>query len=365
MLTVNVQNFQSIAAVKLLIKGFTVVTGQNNSGKSALIRAIRGALQNTRGTSFIRHGSKTTTVKLEMDDGHTLEWSKGTAKGAKPTYHIDGGDAIHPGQSVPDEVRDLGIVPITAGGREVWPQVAPQFTGQVFLLDQPGSVLAEAVADVERVGQLNGALRLAESDKRAASSELKVRKADIGGLEAKLDGFKGLEDVEATLVQIEQAQGKALTIERAVSGLTDLHDRHTGAKEAVGRLSGIEDVNLPGDEPFEAVRVLLGEKAGLEGLAAKHSRLDSEVTRLSGVEEVGVDIDFTQTERRLAALDVMRGMQSRYLKATKKVTDTEQELADAESALDAVTQEFTETLGGLGECPVCGSTLAHEHGGAV
>jgi len=361
MFTVQAKNFQSIKSVKLLIKGFTVVTGRNNTGKSALIRAIRGVFQNTKGTSFVRHGTNKAEVFLEMADGHTLGWSKGTSKADKPTYIIDGGDPIHPGQAVPDEVRDLGIVPIQAGGREVWPQIASQFTGQVFLLDQPGSVLAEAVADVERVGQLNGALRMAESDKRSASSELKVRKADIVGLEKKLSGFDGLVDVEKLLQEIEQARTKAQTIERAVTGLTNLQDRYENAVTAVSRLSGVEDVSVPEDPAFFTVRGVMDEQEDLKRLARKQDRLLEQVTRLEGVENICVKIDFSQTERRLAALGVMRDLRSLHERAVRKVQSREQEVAKAEAVLEQVTQEFTETLGGMAECPMCGSTLENVH----
>ena len=132
MFKVRVKDFQSIADASITVDGFTVITGPNNSGKSALMRAIRGAFQNTRGSGFVRHKKAKTSVEVEFSDGNKLEWSKGTAKSAKPTYVINNGSPIHPGQAVPDEVRDLGIKPIMAGGRDIWPQFAPQFTGQIF-----------------------------------------------------------------------------------------------------------------------------------------------------------------------------------------------------------------------------------------
>ena len=166
---IRARNFQSIEDAEIVVDRFTVVTGPNNSGKTALQRAVQGVFTNPSGDAFVRHGAERLIVDIDFGNDETVRWEKGPK--VKPTYTVKG-KVINPGRQVPTEVLALGIQPIQAGAIAVWPQVAPQFTGQMFLLDLPGSAIAEAVADVERVGQLTQALRLADSDKRSASSEL-------------------------------------------------------------------------------------------------------------------------------------------------------------------------------------------------
>jgi len=358
MLRVTVNNFQSIARALIEIAGFTVVTGTNNTGKSALMRAIRGLLQNAKGTAYIRHGQPKTTVGLEFDDGHTVQWEKGRTKKDKPTYIIDGGKPIHPGQSVPDEVRELGIHPITAGGREVWPQIAPQFTGQVFLLDQPGSVLAEAVSDVTRVSQLNEALREAEGDKRRAAADLRVRRADLLTLTTQLEGFEGLDEALVLVDAVEEGRRQAGRIQTAIFGLQDLRDRLQTARGAVASLSTIEDVEIPSAAEAQASLV---ERDSLVSLRQRLDAATANVGRLEGVEGVQTDFDTVPVEKTFAALQVLRGLRSRWTAATERVTTLEKELSDTEEGVEAVTSEFQEMLGGMGECPLCGSSLAHQH----
>ena len=144
---VTVKNFQSIKEAELEVNGFTVITGANNSGKTALMRAIKGAFQNTKGTAFVRHGEDRCRVEIEFEDG-SFAWEKGKGK---PAYEIDG-KVVNPGKTIPDEVSALGVRPIKAGpAGDVWPQIAPQFTGQVFLVDKHGSALAEAVAATSKL----------------------------------------------------------------------------------------------------------------------------------------------------------------------------------------------------------------------
>jgi len=357
MFKVRVQNFQSIADAAIEVGGFTVITGPNNSGKSALMRALRGAFQNTKGSGFVRHKKSKATVTVKFSDGKMLEWSKGTAKKDKPTYTINGGSPIHPGQQVPDEVRELGVIPIQAGGRDIWPQFAPQFTGQIFLLDQPGSVLAEAVADVERVSQLNGALKMSEKDRRSAGSTLKVRMSDRETYKGELKRFEGLDDLDTEVQGIEQGLQKAAVVEKAVLGLSDLRDRLAEATEGVNALQGIEDVEVPDDEGFDSLAAFLDEADELQDLKFRHEGADQRVKSLAGVEGIEIDIDIKPATRFLDALGVLQDLKTRHGAAIKKVADLEAGVAREEVSLESAEKAVTVLLGDMGECPICGSML--------
>lgn len=402
--TVHVENFQSLSDVTVKVQGFTVITGTNNSGKSALMRAIRGAFQNARGTAFIRHGTTKATVEITFDDGRKIRWEKGKGAGDKPTYIVDGGSPLHPGQAVPDEVRDLGVRPITVGGREVWPQFAPQFTGQIFLLDQPGSVLAEAVSDVNHVSQLNEALRLAESDKRSAQSELRVRLKDQAALENELIKYTFLIPFEADVAAIEADHAKAVKIGNVIGVVQTLKDRHDAAKTAVDNLQGVEAVTVPEDALFKDAQDLLDTLGTLKVLRDRWVDFQAAIDKLAGVESIDIpqdtstksayeilsdleallalqtklakaqaavdaltgipeieDLDTTDAEAlldRLVALEALRG---RWAKASGGVESLDAEMATVNQDLADVAKEIDTMLDGLGECPVCGSAHTGGH----
>lgn len=356
---VRVRGFQSIKDATLEVKGFTVVTGTNNSGKSALVRAIRGAFQNSKGSSFVRHGEATAKVDIDFDDGKSLYWEKG--KDTKPTYCVNKGALLHPGQGVPVEVEGLGVIPITAGGKELWPQFAPQFTGQVFLLDQPGSVLAEAVADVERVSQLNEALRLSESDRRSANSELKVRRADLVRLTKKLERFAGLDAIQKRIEGLEQARRKGETLQRALETLISLRDRLAGAEGIVASLQGIEDIHPPQDDTFTLLGKLIKGKETLQGLRDRLVGAEGRIKKLVGISGVSTDFAFTGVETALRELSEIEALKLRWLSANEKVADEEAALATEAENLASVTDELQQMLGFYSECPLCGKGLSHDH----
>lgn len=404
--TVRVQNFQSLLDVTLDVDGFTVVTGSNNSGKSALLRAIRGAFQNTRGTSFIRHGTTKSVVTVDFGGGDSVVWEKGKGAGDKPTFTVGPkGTPLHPGSAVPDEVRALGVRPITAGGREIWPQFAPQFTGQVFLLDQPGSVLAEAVSDVARVTQLNEALRFAESDRRAAASELRVRLSDKAGLEAEAAKFDKLGDVETLVGEAEAAQAKVTKVGLALDAVRGYKVKLDTAQAAVDALAGVDDVPIPSLE--EAAQDLATLAAWLPTQAKLTAAKEAEIA-LAGVDTIAIPLVET-AQGDLAALVAAQEAQGKLqaAKATvaklegipfpdmdtlatvklggmhgllgvlvnlagtrdrlaKTIAMTVQEIAKAEQDLANTIGEIVSLIGDMGECPTCGTVAvaegSHAHG---
>lgn len=353
-LKIRVRNFQSLEDVALDIDGFTVVTGANNTGKSALMRAIRAAFQNLRGTSFIRHGANKTIVDVEFSDGHKLTWEKGRKRGDKPTYYVGDGGAIHPGQGVPDKVRDSGVRPITAGNREVWPQIAPQFTGQVFLLDQPGSVMAEAVADVERVGQLNQSLRMASSDKRQASSELAIRREDEVQTQKNLEKFDGLDDVDDVVQKVEETYQLCVQLDNALDVIRGLRDRRQEALDDVSFLSNIKDVTVP---EIDETRSLQEEYKVSVMLRDRLACAKDRVEVLVGIKEVDSDVDMSGAQERLKALQTTQILHNKLSRANTQVTALGDELERAETSEAHMSQELFDALGGLDRCPVCGQLM--------
>jgi len=358
-----------------------------------------------KGTSFIRYGQSKSIVDLDFGDGHTLTWEKGRGKGDKPTYIVDGGNPLYPGQAVPEEVRDLGVKPILLGGKEIWPQLAPQFTGQLFLLDQPGSVMAEAVADVERVGQLNEALRMAGSDRRLAASELQVRRGDVEQLGQELKRFEALGDTENLVLQAEEATQRVQKIEGVLARMRLLGARYKAAKDLVLHLSGVERLVLPAEEAVAALVTLQAQLEDIQRVSLRYREVSVKVTRLMGVsavvcpedkalrvaqesqqqlellvrlrvqqqgaskrvqkyqgiENFEVPLDTAVADRCQAALVSIRPLQDKLKRVQESLQSLQQELRAQEAEEVLVSGELLGALGALDTCPVCGAVTHSTH----
>ena len=65
--------------------GLTVLVGPNNIGKSAIVAALQILCHNDNSTYVLRHGEKECSIRVDTDDGHTVEWRRKNA----PSYVVD------------------------------------------------------------------------------------------------------------------------------------------------------------------------------------------------------------------------------------------------------------------------------------
>lgn len=408
---VRVRDFQSIEDASIEIDGLTVITGTNNAGKSALFRAIRGAFTNARGYEFVRHGRPHCTVDLEFEDGQTLTWQKG--KGVN-SYTVNGKEFPNVGHGVPDEAKVFGVEPVSAGKNLLWPQIASQITGVSFLLDQPGSVVAESVADVKRVNQLSRALKSSESDRRSTRASLKVRRKDGKVLAEKMEGFSGLDGVLEQVQAVEAKHSQAQKLHKANVNLVKLGERYRAAQASVDALAGIEEAEdkVPDYERVKEIRKLGEGRERATELRERHREARRRVDALSGIEEVesktpsqervdyvtqfrkaigvtisiaeryekakadydraleggvaadSVDMDDTPVEKIRKfrkALDRSKDLRDRRLKAKKALDTVDAEITSLEEKLSELDSSLSEVLGTYEECPTCGGALDHLH----
>jgi DNA repair exonuclease SbcCD ATPase subunit len=371
---IKIKDYQSIKDAEIEVDGFTVVTGPNNSGKSALMRAVSGLFRNAaleEEGSVVRHGEDKFRVEMDFGADGKVAWEKGPK--IKPTYEVDG-TTIHPGRDVPDEIKKFGVLPIQAGGRELWPNAAQQFD-QVFLVDQPGSVIAEAVADAERVGKLNRALKASESDRRKAGTELKIRRKDLKGYADQMEGFDGLDAAVTSVGDLASRVARTGKIAAAIKGLDDLRCRLSDARGSVSALKGADAIPHPDSTLYAAADDARDAAEYAEILKSSLIAVQSEVQALAGFDEAAAE-NMPPSDAAIAKAQKMgslftemdelrRNMDER--KSTLKQLGVE--LSEAEAEASAAEAEVAEILGDLGECPTCGSPVEsdgnHVHGEAV
>lgn len=395
--TVRIRNVQSIRDATLRVEGFTVVTGPNNSGKTASQRAVRGVFTNASPGPLVRHGESHLTVDLTFGDGHTVKWEKGEKVNR---YTVDGKVLTTVGRGAPAEVTALGVSEVKAGSDRLWPQIAEQFGGVLFLVDRPGSVVAEALSDVDKVGRLTEALRLAESDRRSVGAELKVRRADVLTAEQELADFDTLPAVSLQVEQAEQALLDVTSTGAEATVLLDLSTRKSAADQELSHLSSAPVGCVPTQDEVsfaEGVRFRVTETWGL---LSEHTRLKAEVESLSQVSSVVVpdsqdamvfmsstrDLQvmldrlvsaqkqneraqqhhagagtvkvpssevFVRLDKAKGIISDMAGVVSRRKTALTDLSTARRELSDAVRNLDLLTEEVGTLLGDRGECPVC------------
>ncbi len=205
-----VNAFQSLSHVALDATGLTVLVGPSNRGKSALIRAIQGALFNLGGSYFVRKGSSSTQVALDevptAEGGGflSLEWRKGKATNE---YTVDGEEYKRIGKGAPAPIVEAGYRDVWIGdkdrknGEYIRPQVHGQFD-TVFLLGRSPAFIADVLSTIQRRAVITRAQDRCASDLRNVKRAVDIRSDDLAAAEAKsavFDPVAGLVSRQATL----------------------------------------------------------------------------------------------------------------------------------------------------------------------
>lgn len=370
MIRVRVENFQSIEDQEITIQGMTLLRGDNNAGKSALIRAIRSAVSNPDSKHLVRYGAKFCRVSLWVPGAEVI-WEKGdnmnrytlTLEGLPPKTFDKVGRGV-----VPEEVSSaLGIYPVLVGSdknrEKLWPQVADQEYGQVFLMDRTGSVVAESLADTEKIGRLNRSLRLTESARKEVTSNLKVRREDLKRYEHDLKQFDGLDDVEEQVDSIMALQLKTKEVFKALQTLYRLRTSLTVSQDQISRYSGIEDITSPVSyENIQRAEKILESVAWLKAWKNRHQSIQKEVKRLSQNLEnyqlpESLQINMEKAKTVAARIQDFRELKNSVEACKTSISFSEEKIQELEQEIGLLNVQIQQAEEESKICPKCGQEL--------
>ncbi|MBT5713981.1 AAA family ATPase, partial [Candidatus Poribacteria bacterium] len=148
--------------------GLTVLVGPNNSGKSAIVEALRTLCTNENSTHVKRHGARECSVTVETDDGHVIQWTRRNS----PSYLVDAQlfDRLGRGRGgVPPELHQALRLPWVEGDGAVFDVHLGEQKDPIFLLGQSGSQAARFFASSSDATKLVEMQRRHREKVRAAS----------------------------------------------------------------------------------------------------------------------------------------------------------------------------------------------------
>ena len=161
---VHLENFQSHKNTSLEFdRGLNVILGNSDSGKTAILRAIKWALYNEpQGDYFIMQGQNQVLVEIEFSNGAIIKRLKSSSKNdyylKLPNQEEQKFEAF--GRSVPQEIINItGMYKMSLNDDKTSIlNIAEQLEGP-FLLNQVPSVRASAIGRLISVNYIDDALR--------------------------------------------------------------------------------------------------------------------------------------------------------------------------------------------------------------
>jgi hypothetical protein len=226
---ITIENYMAHKHTTLeLGPGVTVLTGPNNTGKSAVVEAIRSVAQNPAPQHVIRHGAARALVRVELDSGEIIEWvrSKGNT-----VYHLyrpgpddRGGDLADEvyakfGRTPPDDIRNLlrlDLVDTESGAVDI--HIGNQ-RYPIFLLDQSGSQAASffaASTEAEYLLRMQQALKSRTDHSKSRRKELLVERTQ---LDQELECYGPLDSIAQEVTRAEVLHAAIIALQQSLPAM--------------------------------------------------------------------------------------------------------------------------------------------------
>lgn len=266
--TIILENFMAHERTELALgPGITALTGANNTGKSAIVEALRCVATNPAPNHCIRHGAKEARVTITMDDGARVVWIRkkrsagyeitlpGKSEPEEPFWKLQG--------KVPDEVRALlrlDLVELETG-EPIDVHVGNQ-REPVFLLNRPDSNVAAffaASTESAHLLAMQNVLKARTTEAKRRERELEARTRRI---EARLDTLAALPDITLRMDEARQLETTAKQLQ-AVAPVLEQHmkdlRRTEAGRDALGRSATILKTlgSVPELSPVAGLRSLV------------------------------------------------------------------------------------------------------------
>lgn len=201
---ITLKNFMSHRETEIIpAQGLTVLVGDNNCGKSAVVTALLTLCGNLSGDFMVRHGESECSVTVETNDGHSVQWRRIKRKNS---YVIDGGEPIDRlGRGgVPDDLHKVLKLPMVDASGSTFDIHFGEQKQPIFLLDKTASNRAAFFASSSDTVKLIEMQTLHRSNIKEAKKEHRRLEQNQSELRRRIELLKPLEEIRDRLTDLEK-----------------------------------------------------------------------------------------------------------------------------------------------------------------
>ncbi|NMC60067.1 MAG: AAA family ATPase [Candidatus Methanofastidiosa archaeon] len=349
--SIKIKNYQSHENSELHFSdGVNVIVGHSDSGKSAIIRALRWACWNRpNGNSFCSTWGGATSVELETEEGKVLR-----LKDKKDKYVLTKQDERDTsfeafGTNVPDEIASFLNMD----------EINLQFQlDSPFLLSQSPGQIAEHFNKIAKLDQIDRGLFNINKAIRGLESDRKYKQDDVTEKEKQLLQYEHLEKFEAEIEVLEDLES---VVKQKQSAINDLTAKLNSLESVNSDIGNMQDT-LEMEEPLLAILDLIDERD------KKDNKIDELNIAIIKLEKIESDINEYQNlisdEKEVNDLIKLTGSKkvlvekhTELSEAVDALNDIEYSLEKGQAKIESLQAEYDKGLKELKICPLCGNKI--------
>jgi exonuclease SbcC len=207
---IHLGNFQSHKDTTLALDpGLNVIVGASDSGKSAIIRALRWLIWNRpMGDAFINHNAQGAFVNITTDEMDVIQRAKGPGGNE---YRINDQFFKAFGNDVPEEIQAI------LNMDEV--NLQQQLDRPFLISNSPGEVAAY-FNKIVRLDKIDAGTKKINSQIRTLTNQISADESRKEQFEIELGEYKYLDHFEVDLEELEKMNRDSQNITRAIDNIT-------------------------------------------------------------------------------------------------------------------------------------------------
>lgn len=339
----QINNFQSHKDSELnLHPGVNVVVGPSDSGKTAIIRALRWLVWNRpTGDAFRSTWGGNTIVRMLLEEGQVIVRNK---DGKENVYSIDGKFLAAFGSGVPDEVVELLNLDES--------NLQQQLDSPFLISESPGAV-ASYFNRIAHLDQIDIGLKNAQSAMRKLGYDEEKYTSEQTDVLNRLKQFEYLDKAESDLEVLEGMEQDQLKRYNQKSELESLITQYANNEQQIQTVQPLLILEQDVEQVvklYEELDALETSKDNLERTAEMLQEIQTDIEfqeELLGV-ETSVNEILTMYEK-MEAVDTQCNDLNTLI---ERLDATKERLGDTENEIKELEQKFHKNMPEV--CPLCG-----------
>lgn len=341
--TLSISNFLSHEKSQLdFSSGVNIIVGPTDSGKSAIIKALKWVIQNRPMGDGMRSSWGGETYVEIIVDGIAVARAK---EANINSYLIDDSRFNAIKGDVPEEVVTvLNLSEIN---------LQTQFDSH-FLLSSTSGEVAQYFNKVAHLDRIDTALQNIQRWTREVSKKLEYNTQALTTSQERLKDFDCLGSIEKSLITLEEKNNASISLEKDRIALVKICDNLVYINKELESYGSLQEL----EQSVDSILELLEKRKGVKKQLVT---IDSLFVEIVGIDERLKDLDFLSgLEGRVVSLLFLtdqRKEKKSQLKSLKSLISSIDTLSEIQEETDAKImrdeREFHKYLGKGSVCPLC------------